>query len=313
MTCGVFRAAVLLPVEADGWSEECRRIVLLHELAHVKRRDVLTQLLARIAFAMYWFNPLVWWASNRLRVERELACDNQVLRLGTRATDYADFLIEIAATLNLGRSSLESAGMASSHLEGRVRAILNPAVSCRDTKSLPVVFSGIAIAALLLPLAAIRVGTKPPRKQNQRLDHLVAEPLPGAPGSSTATSSLPATTRRSNKTFEPKRRPPDENHSLEISASESETATQTPAPKVNDFDPQTDGRQGTGRGVGIGTGKGFLVVPVANFVTKLPTSEVRTSTTTISTRTSTSAPARPTVSNVVSNVVNNVVTSAPRH
>jgi hypothetical protein len=202
--------------------------------------------------------------------------------------------------------------MASSHLEERVRAILNPAVTCPDTRSLPVVLTGLAIGALLLPLAAIRVGTKSQLKQNQRLDRLAAEQVPSAPGSSTASSNLPGTTTRSNKTFEPKRRRPDENHLLEISESRWEIAAQTPAQKVNDFDTQTDGtmRQRNGRGVGIGMGKGFRDDSAANFVTKLPTSEVRSGSTTIGTLTSTSTPAGPTVTNVVSNVVTTF--SAPR-
>jgi len=87
---------VLLPKESDEWSTECRWIVMAHELTHVKRRDCLMQALAQLACAVYWFNPLVWFAAWRLRVERELACDDHVLEAGAKASDYASHLVEIA-------------------------------------------------------------------------------------------------------------------------------------------------------------------------------------------------------------------------
>ena len=65
MAWGIFRASVLVPVDADTWPAHRVRVVLLHELAHVKRRDCLTHLVAQLACAAYWFNPLVWMAARR--------------------------------------------------------------------------------------------------------------------------------------------------------------------------------------------------------------------------------------------------------
>ena len=56
----------MLPATARQWSDEQLRSVLLHELAHIKRRDTVVQLLAQIACALHWFNPLVWFAAWRL-------------------------------------------------------------------------------------------------------------------------------------------------------------------------------------------------------------------------------------------------------
>ena len=62
MTWGVLRPVVLLPEQAQQWPEPIRRLVLLHELAHIKRWDVGFQLIGRLATAVYWFHPLAWYA-----------------------------------------------------------------------------------------------------------------------------------------------------------------------------------------------------------------------------------------------------------
>ncbi|GAB5518252.1 MAG: hypothetical protein RhofKO_05030 [Rhodothermales bacterium] len=72
----------MLPIEADTWSQERRRCVLLQELAHVKRYDCVSQSFAQMACAFNWYNPLVWLAARHMRIEREKACDDFVLRGG---------------------------------------------------------------------------------------------------------------------------------------------------------------------------------------------------------------------------------------
>jgi beta-lactamase regulating signal transducer with metallopeptidase domain len=84
MTCGVTRAAILLPMEASGWSDDDLRRALLHELEHVKRADTAVQLCAELACALYWFHPLAWMAARRLHLNAELACDDAVVRVTTR-------------------------------------------------------------------------------------------------------------------------------------------------------------------------------------------------------------------------------------
>ena len=157
MTWGLMRSAVLLPKEADQWSMECRWIVMLHELTHVKRRDCLMQALAQLACALYWFNPLVWIAAWRLRVERELACDDHVLEAGAKASDYASRLVEIASSFggaNCG--SPVAVGMACSHLESRVRSILDPNARRRGVNGLKVALAAVIAAVLTAPLAMLR-------------------------------------------------------------------------------------------------------------------------------------------------------------
>jgi beta-lactamase regulating signal transducer with metallopeptidase domain len=125
MTWGWRRSVILLPAESSQWPDERRRIVLLHELAHVKRRDCLTQLVAQIVCAIYWFNPLVWLAARQMRAERELACDDLVLSGGCKPSDYAGHLVEIAATFRRVPLAPGIAMARSPQLAGRVAAIVD--------------------------------------------------------------------------------------------------------------------------------------------------------------------------------------------
>ena len=102
---------------SSAWSRERLRIVLLHEMAHIRRRDSLTQALAELAFCLYWFHPLVWLALRRLRAERERACDDLVLRAGTGASDYAAHLLAVARSFQSSEFSPAAVSMAAPGLE----------------------------------------------------------------------------------------------------------------------------------------------------------------------------------------------------
>ena len=110
------------------------RVVLLHELAHIRRRDCLVHCLAQAALALHWCNPMMWMALARLRAERERACDDLVLVAGTRGSDYAEHLLDIARQFRRQRMGVAAVAMARpSELEGRLLAILDPLRSRRPT------------------------------------------------------------------------------------------------------------------------------------------------------------------------------------
>ena len=69
--------------------------ILAHELWHVRRRDNLAAALHMMVEAIFWFHPLVWWLGARLMDERERACDEEVLRLGTRPNVYAEGILRV--------------------------------------------------------------------------------------------------------------------------------------------------------------------------------------------------------------------------
>lgn len=127
--CGVLRATVVLPTECERWSLARRRAVLLHELAHVRRHDLLGHMVGRLACAVYWFHPLVWTAAKRLRTESERACDDLALSCGTQASDYAEHLLDIVTSARRARTPTVALAMARrKEFEGRMLAILDPDV-----------------------------------------------------------------------------------------------------------------------------------------------------------------------------------------
>jgi beta-lactamase regulating signal transducer with metallopeptidase domain len=127
MTWGFLQPAALLPAEAAKWERERLRLVLRHELAHVRRGDCLAQALAALVCALYWFNPLAWLAAGRMRVERERACDDLVVSLGqTRASEYAGHLLEIARQWTAAPPAALPVAKPSG-LEQRLRALLDGA------------------------------------------------------------------------------------------------------------------------------------------------------------------------------------------
>ncbi|HVF90220.1 MAG TPA: M56 family metallopeptidase [Blastocatellia bacterium] len=166
LTFGSLRSVVLLPAEAALWDEERLQIVLLHELAHVRRKDCLTQLTAHLSCALHWFNPLIWIALRELRIERERACDDYVLFTGTKASDYASHLLDIARSLGVAEcSSFATVAIARrSQLEGRLLAILDPSLSRKGLKRMPKFLIALALISLIVPLAAIQ-----PRAQARAL------------------------------------------------------------------------------------------------------------------------------------------------
>ena len=158
LTWGTLHPVILLPEDALDWSDDHRRVVLRHEMAHVSRADSFSQLVAGFICAMYWFHPLVWILERRLRAECERACDDRVVSLGTPAADYASHLLEVAKSARaFGAPGFLSVAMARpSQLEGRLLAVLNESRE-RVAASRTARVAAIAISLLVvLPLAAFR-------------------------------------------------------------------------------------------------------------------------------------------------------------
>ena len=158
MTGGLFRPAIFLPAEARQWSEERRGVVLLHELAHVRRGDAATNLLARLALCLYWWNPLAWIAWREFLKERERAADDLVLSSGASASDYASHLLDLARSLRPAAAWASAAvSMARpSQLEGRLLAILDSGVRRGSTGRRAPWLAVLVALAVVAPLASLR-------------------------------------------------------------------------------------------------------------------------------------------------------------
>ena len=127
LACGVLRRTVLFPTAARQWERDRRRAVMLHELGHVRQRDVAAILLGQLAATVYFFHPLAWFVVRQLRHDCERACDDLVLNAGQPPVAYARHLAEIARSFATSRhkTALAMAMSRSSNIESRVTAILD--------------------------------------------------------------------------------------------------------------------------------------------------------------------------------------------
>jgi TonB family protein len=175
MTFGLLRPAVFMPPEAAAWSEERRRVVLLHELAHVRRGDVATHLLARTALSLNWWNPLAWSAWREFLKERERSTDDLVLNAGARASDYAGHLLEVARTLQSAPATAWAAvAMARrSQLEGRLLAILDSGIKRHVPGRMTALAATLLAIAAVAPFAAMRAQTPAQQTAPPKVDDAV--------------------------------------------------------------------------------------------------------------------------------------------
>jgi bla regulator protein BlaR1 len=163
---GFFRPVLLVPA---GIAERLKprewEAVLAHELCHARRRDNLTAAIHMIVEALFWFHPLVWWIGARLIEERERACDEAVLTLGSEAADYT------AGILGICKSYFESpiacvSGVTGSDLKKRIQLILTGRVGSDLNFSKKFALVAAGIAALVMPIVAGITGVSSIRAQS---------------------------------------------------------------------------------------------------------------------------------------------------
>ncbi len=155
--CGLFSPVVLLPRDAGTWPADRRAAVLLHELAHVARRDCLLRLAGEVARTLYWPQPLVHWAVRHAGLALEQAADDAVLRAGTPRPAYAEHLAVIAATVGRLEAGAALAMARPSTLLPRVRAILDAGTDRATVGRRALVVTGLLALAGAASVGAVRL------------------------------------------------------------------------------------------------------------------------------------------------------------
>jgi len=166
LTWGAFKPVILLPREAKSWRPDRLDAVLLHELAHVRRRDGVTGLFAFLVCGLYWFHPGVWMTARAMRQDAEIAADDLVLASGIKPSFYAAELLHLAVSARLGRQSsnlVGASGLKSSKIERRIASIVSPhahrqPLGRRSMAGILAVLSAtVALAILIRPSVSARI------------------------------------------------------------------------------------------------------------------------------------------------------------
>ena len=171
---GIHNPTVVLPATAVEWPDSLLRATLIHEAAHIARRDSVCLLVSELSRVMYWWHPMVWFAAREAAAERERACDDAVLRDGCRASDYGEHLLA-NGTQHVGPIAL--AGQLFSHTDGlarRISSLLDDRVDHRPIRRR----AAFAAFAIGLPVVAITASAMPvTRPLNSAIESLTLGPV----------------------------------------------------------------------------------------------------------------------------------------
>jgi bla regulator protein BlaR1 len=180
---GLFRPVLFLPEGiAERLTPQQLEAVLAHELCHVRRRDNLFSVIHMIVEAAFWFHPLVWWIGARLIEERERACDEEVLRLGSEPQVYAEGILNVCK-LYVESPLVCVSGVTGADLKRRVRDILNGSAAHNLSVAKK---AALAIAAAVALAAPVVVGV-------MNAPFIRAQSAPASPLTFEVTSVKPRT------------------------------------------------------------------------------------------------------------------------
>jgi bla regulator protein BlaR1 len=151
---GMVKPLLLWPRGVDDrMTDDQIEAILVHELAHVRRRDNLSAALHTVVEAAFWFHPLVWWIGMRLAHERERACDDDVLQSGSQPQTYAESILKTCEFCVEAPASC-MAGVTGSDLKKRIEQIMRRESARALTRRRKALLTTAALVAVVAPVAA---------------------------------------------------------------------------------------------------------------------------------------------------------------
>ena len=196
VSCGVVRPIIVLPMDAQIWHDDDLGRAIVHELEHVRRGDWVSQCVARMVCACYWFHPLVWIAWRQLALEAERACDDAVLR-GAEATAYANQLVVLAERLSTAPNRPLLAMANRTDLATRVVAVLDSRQQRGRAGTFSIALVCVASALLVTTISPLQiVATWQTPAATQSFDGLLRDPVGRTLPDTTLTLSNISTQQR---------------------------------------------------------------------------------------------------------------------
>ncbi|HMF77292.1 MAG TPA: M56 family metallopeptidase [Bryobacteraceae bacterium] len=164
---GIFQPVLLLP---EGIFERLTpaqlQAVIAHELCHFRYRDNLTAAIQMFVESVFWFHPLVWWIGKRMVWERECACDEEVVRLGSEPQVYAEGILNVCK-LYVESPLVCVSGVTGGNLKRRIEAIMAERLILRMNLAKKAMLGASAVAAIMLPIAIGIIHAPTIRAQSQ--------------------------------------------------------------------------------------------------------------------------------------------------
>jgi beta-lactamase regulating signal transducer with metallopeptidase domain len=138
-------------------------------MCHVRRRDNFFAAVHMAVEAIFWFHPLVWWIGSRMVEERELACDEEVLRMGCEPTDYVHGILAVCRFYTESLLPCIS-GVTGADIKKRLRTILAGSIADELSGGRKVILATIGRAVLAVPVLIGMLNAPAVRAQNAPCD-----------------------------------------------------------------------------------------------------------------------------------------------
>ena len=164
---GIVQPVLLWPAGISEHLEDAHlEAIVAHEVWHVRRRDNLAAAIHMMVEAIFWFHPLVWWLGARLVEERERACDEEVLALGSERQIYAESILK-TCQFCAGFSLACVSGVTGADLKKRIARIMTASASHKLNFGKKLLLSAAASAAIVMPVLFGLLHAAPSRAEVQ--------------------------------------------------------------------------------------------------------------------------------------------------